>query len=64
MTTLLLKTLSLIRQIYLTEYLLLNYGKDERATRILNSTEIYIVPTVNPDGYEKAVEGCSIFSRS
>lgn len=30
--------------------LLENYGKDERITRLIDNTEIYIVPTMNPDG--------------
>ena len=49
--------------IALAEYLVHNYGVDERVTRLLNSTEvppfddlipnpqIHLVPTMNPDGY-------------
>ena len=43
--------------IYLAEYLLRNYGKDERATRLVNSTDIFIMPSMNPDGFENSDEG-------
>jgi hypothetical protein len=34
------------------EELLNNYGKSARHTRLLDSLEIWLVPVVNPDGYE------------
>jgi carboxypeptidase D len=43
--------------IYLIEYLLGNYGSDERVTRIINTTNIFIMPSMNPDGFEVAREG-------
>ena len=36
--------------LYLAEYLLINFGKNETINNILNTTEIYIVPLLNPDG--------------
>jgi len=36
--------------LYLAEYLLINFGKNESITSILNTTEVYIVPLLNPDG--------------
>jgi len=36
--------------LYLAEYLLINFGNNETITDILNSTEVYIVPLLNPDG--------------
>ena len=43
--------------IYLVAYLCDNYGKDDRVTRIVNNTNIFILPTMNPDGFEHAEEG-------
>uniref|UniRef100_A0A4W3IJ27 Carboxypeptidase D, a n=1 Tax=Callorhinchus milii TaxID=7868 RepID=A0A4W3IJ27_CALMI len=43
--------------VYLIEYLLGRYGPDERVSRLVNGTDIYIVPSLNPDGFEKSVEG-------
>jgi len=36
--------------LYLAEYLLINFDTNETITYILNSSEIYIIPLVNPDG--------------
>ncbi len=33
------------------------YGRDGRITRLVNSTEIYLLPTLNPDGFANAREG-------
>ena len=43
--------------LYLAEYLASGYGRDGRITRLLNTTEIFIMPTLNPDGYEVSQEG-------
>lgn len=39
--------------LYLAEYLLVNYKNNKTIVAILNSSEIYIVPLVNPDGRQK-----------
>ncbi len=36
--------------LYLAEYLLLNYGRNTTISSLLNTSEIYIIPLVNPDG--------------
>jgi hypothetical protein len=36
--------------LYLAEYLLINFDANKTITLILNSSEVYIVPLVNPDG--------------
>ena len=36
----------------LIEYLTQNYGHDDRVTRLLNTTRVWIVPVANPDGYQ------------
>ena len=38
--------------IALAQYLLHNYERDERVTRILDNTEVHLVPSMNPDGFE------------
>ncbi|KAL2736992.1 carboxypeptidase D [Vespula squamosa] len=43
--------------VYLSQYLLHNYGKDERITRLVNRTDIFLMPSLNPDGFEKSQEG-------
>ncbi|OAD62352.1 Carboxypeptidase D [Eufriesea mexicana] len=43
--------------IYLAQYLLYNYGKNERVTKLMNNTDIYLMPSMNPDGFEKSEEG-------
>ncbi|MCX6664182.1 MAG: M14 family zinc carboxypeptidase [Euryarchaeota archaeon] len=39
--------------LYLAEYLLINFDANETITQILNSSEIYIIPLVNPDGRQE-----------
>ena len=43
--------------LYLIQYLCQQYGKDPRVTKLVNSTNIYILPSMNPDGFEAAKEG-------
>jgi hypothetical protein len=38
--------------LYLAEYLLINFDANETITHILNSSEVYIIPLLNPDGRE------------
>ncbi|XP_061382022.1 carboxypeptidase D-like isoform X2 [Danaus plexippus] len=43
--------------IYLAQYLLLNYGTDDRITKLVNTTDIHLMPSLNPDGFEASKEG-------
>lgn len=43
--------------LYLIQHLLTNYGQDEEVTRLVNNTEIHILPSMNPDGFAEAREG-------
>lgn len=36
------------------EYVLNSYGKDSEITKIVQSTDLYILPSLNPDGFAKA----------
>ena len=38
--------------LYLAEFLLINYGSNNTVEDILNNSEIYIIPILNPDGRE------------
>jgi len=43
--------------IYLAEYLAIGYHSDRRIGLLLNRTEIFILPTLNPDGFATSKEG-------
>lgn len=40
--------------LYLALYLIHNYGTNERVTKLVNSTDIFLMPSMNPDGYENS----------
>jgi hypothetical protein len=42
---------SLSQMIFYLWYLLENYGTDPAVTKIVNETQMYFIPCVNPDGY-------------
>lgn len=44
--------MSLSQTIFYMWYLLENYGTDEEITYLVNNTEMYFVPMINPDGYK------------
>jgi len=41
----------------LSRYLLQNYERDPRVAKIVNETDIHIVPSLNPDGFENSTKG-------
>ncbi|XP_077578171.1 carboxypeptidase D [Stigmatopora nigra] len=43
--------------VYLVENLLTNYENDPRISALVNTTDIYIMPSMNPDGFEMSKEG-------
>ena len=43
--------------IYLIQYLCDSYSTDRRVKKIVDSTNIFILPSMNPDGFEAAKEG-------
>ena len=43
--------------IIIAQYLLKNYGRDTRVTELVDRTDIWLMPSLNPDGFEKASEG-------
>ena len=46
--------------LHLARYLLAGYSQEERIRRILDQTDISLLPSINPDGFDRATEGeCS-----
>lgn len=43
--------------LYLAEYLLYNYNISSEVASLVDSTDIYLMPSMNPDGFERSVEG-------
>jgi carboxypeptidase D len=46
--------------LYMAEYLANNYATDRRVKSLLDRTEIYLLPTLNPDGFSISKEGVGI----
>jgi carboxypeptidase D len=43
--------------VYLAEYLVKNYGVVPEVTQLVDTTDIYLMPSMNPDGFAKSREG-------
>uniref|UniRef100_A0A0B6YSD7 Peptidase M14 domain-containing protein n=1 Tax=Arion vulgaris TaxID=1028688 RepID=A0A0B6YSD7_9EUPU len=43
--------------LYLAQYLLYNYGIDPAVTSLVDNTDIHLMPSMNPDGFERSAEG-------
>jgi murein tripeptide amidase MpaA len=50
--------------LYIVEHLLTAYGSDDQVTRLLDTSVIYLVPRVNPDGAAWAISDDPRFVRS
>ena len=42
---------------FLSQYLLENYGLDHRVTALVNKTDLWLMPSLNPDGFAAGIEG-------
>lgn len=40
--------------VYLAQYLLFNYHTNLEVAQLVNNTDIYLMPTMNPDGFERS----------
>lgn len=43
--------------VYLAEYLVKNYGTVPDVTKLVDTTDIYLMPSMNPDGFSHSREG-------
>ncbi|XP_078407394.1 carboxypeptidase M-like [Cetorhinus maximus] len=43
--------------LHLIDYLVTSYGHDKNITRLIGSVRIHILPSMNPDGFEKSTVG-------
>ena len=43
--------------LHLIVFLCMSYGHNPEVTQLINTTRIHILPSMNPDGYQKAYEG-------
>jgi hypothetical protein len=50
--------------VYTVWYLMENYGKIDRITRLVNERAFYVVPTVNPDGRDYFMHGTGAGART
>lgn len=41
--------------VYLAQYLVGNYGRIEEITNLVDTTDIYLMPSMNPDGFAQSV---------
>lgn len=41
--------------VYLAQYLVGNYGRIEEVTNLVDTTDIFLMPSMNPDGFARSV---------
>ena len=49
--------------LYMAQYLVQNYQNDPRVRKLVDETEIHLLPTMNPDGFAISREGCGFLNR-
>ena len=42
---------------FMAKYLLANYGTEDRVTKLINTTDLWLMPSLNPDGFAAGQEG-------
>lgn len=48
------ETIGRALMVYLAEYLVLNYGRVAEVTQLVDSTDIFLMPSMNPDGFARS----------
>lgn len=56
------ETIGRALMVYLAEYLVLNYGHIAEVTQLVDGTDIFLMPSMNPDGFARSkVSGRQIY---
>lgn len=50
--------------IYFCQYLLNNYATDLRSKSLLDTVRLFVMPSINPDGFENSIEGSCFTPRT
>ncbi|MGH0128102.1 UNVERIFIED_CONTAM: hypothetical protein FKN15_060268 [Acipenser sinensis] len=49
--------------LHLIDYLVKNYGADSTVTRLIDSSRLHVLPSMNPDGFEASAPPDCVFSK-
>lgn len=49
------ETIGRALMVYLAQYLVANYGRIEEVTNLVDTTDIFLMPSMNPDGFARSV---------
>lgn len=47
--------------VYLAQYLIGNYGTESEVTQLIDTTDIFLMPSMNPDGFARSVVSTYIY---